>query len=296
MTTHQKHNDVTPPPSSASFKLDIRAFIPFQEIGGFHGDDRGFSTDREASSRIHYSVLLRPSAGDYLNSEAWPGKSVGPIMAVGPKNTGYSLTHEDIKAEQIDHGTRYNIHIEGGNPLVPGFPPIDANVSIAITRPMPGVVQIEGQLKGAGFPALETVLTDKGQRPIFLAGFMPSSNGVSNVISLARDAQRTVGTFKIVAGVNNDGSIGRVITANFTSPTTSVGNARDSGTYTAEGWSRVVMGAATPDNMPHPHLPERNRAAEQEGNKNTHKNQNTTENNKDQNKSPEKHDRGGLTQ
>ncbi len=239
---------LSPDAREGAYTLDMRSFLPFSQVGGgFDGDgnNRGFSPDREASSRLHSSVVLRPQRGDYLAAEVHADKTAGPWGGFGPRAEGQAQPTIDITSHPIPDGTRYEVHIAGSNPLVPGSPEIDVHSSISITRPLPGHTRIETEVKGDAFPALEMTLTHENGQQLFVCAYMPPETQLGNLLG---DAQRPMGTFK--GTLTSD--FHKIYSADFKSPTTHIGNSHDRGTFTPESWYRALTTAATPDHMPLP--------------------------------------------
>lgn len=65
------------------YGITIRAFAPFETFGGgFDGDNRSFSTDLNASSRLAQSYTMDPTTRRYSNFKTWSDFSFHPLIGI----------------------------------------------------------------------------------------------------------------------------------------------------------------------------------------------------------------------
>lgn len=141
--------------------LYIRSFAPFFSFGGgFHGDDRSFSTDLEDSSRISGKVTINVSTREVGTSSvvSSPTFCVGmPCgLAFGTKVVRGTPT---ISAEKMDAST-IMISVAGSNPMVPLSPNIDLELKLTIST----TGEMSGVLVGDAFPNAEVFTVDENGR------------------------------------------------------------------------------------------------------------------------------------
>jgi hypothetical protein len=86
---HNDPVDHTDPMGLEELDIEFRAFIPQASVGIYRGDSRGFSTDRNASSRVSVSVRV----------ETDPGKNHGNSM-IGKPTIKISPTHNNLTGRE----------------------------------------------------------------------------------------------------------------------------------------------------------------------------------------------------
>lgn len=120
--------------------MQLNAFIQKSNVGGFRGDDRSFSSDMKASSRVSVTVKIEtdpaknhgdPMIGKpevnvgttHMNGTGLEAKSTGPMM---PKVTA---------TQDKDGNVTVNIQESMRNPFtLPGMGSIQANVNITVNE------------------------------------------------------------------------------------------------------------------------------------------------------------------
>lgn len=162
------------------YPITIRSFAPFKSFGGgFHGDNRGFTTSAGATARVHQrinfdtdktsaTVIAWSSPSAHIANPSFQRREVPDIeFTKDLKISG------EGSSKTFDFGT----HHAGSNPLTPGAPAIDVFSSFSITEDKEkGFLNITGRLTGDNFPSTETFITDPAGNSVFLGiGFYEGS-------------------------------------------------------------------------------------------------------------------------
>ena len=156
--------------------IHVRSFAPYESFGarGWHGDNRGFSIDPSASSRLTQRTHYETSTGQYAH------KSAGNISYSNYGAFAYSEAY--LKDEGSGNGS-IKSHLYGNNDAV--FPigtpmggdggptwDIDVHTSLRIaTSEMENgnqLLSISGQVSGDRFPNAEAYVTDAEGNSVWL--------------------------------------------------------------------------------------------------------------------------------
>ncbi len=184
----------------------IRSFAPFQYFGGgFHGDNRGFSSSRGVTSRVSQSFTLETETGGLSNVNTFssssshrflPGElTANPYGSVGVTRSNYSngFNSHGIGAEYA-----------GANPFIPGSPDIDVFSSLSVVEDTKnGTVTISGALTGDNFPSTEAFVQDASGASLFLGVGFYEGNPFS---SLGGKNRRNITEFNLTIHTNKDGN------------------------------------------------------------------------------------------
>ena len=135
-------------PADGSVDLYIRSFAPFASFGGgFRGDNRGFTTDLNATSRMWGRVTVNLQTG--VVSAPVAGSS--GTSCAGPPCSWFrsqeKVADVTITVASTTEGTS-TIALAGANPLVSGAPDIDLSLTLQVR---PGGF-LSGTLRGDAFP------------------------------------------------------------------------------------------------------------------------------------------------
>ena len=145
--------------------MQFDAFIPYANVGGFRGDNRSFSSNPNASSRVSVTVRV----------ETDPAKNHGNPM-IGKPDVHVSPTHNnlcncektsgpkppEVTATQGKNGdVTVNIQENMRNPFTPVGSGIQSNVNITVNQDATQA-NINGTVSGS--PSFETNLTVDGGR------------------------------------------------------------------------------------------------------------------------------------
>jgi RHS repeat-associated protein len=162
---HNDPIDFTDPMGLEEVDVEFRAFIPQANVGygpvSFRGDNRGFSSDRTASSRVSVSVRVETDAAKN-HGNPMIGK---PNIKVSPTHfnlTGQEKTSTGPKMPQVrvtqDKSGNVNVNVQENvrNPFQPAGQGIKADVNISVNQ---NATQgsVHGSISGA--PSFETNFT-----------------------------------------------------------------------------------------------------------------------------------------
>jgi RHS repeat-associated protein len=141
-------------PASQVVDLYVRSFSPYEEFGGgFAGDNRGFTTDLNATSRISGRVTINVSSMEIVAASAVssPSKCIAdPCLTA---LNGFHMRTEAVATPSIHVSTvngDFLIALAGSNPLVPGAPDLDLTLTLHV-----GASGFSGPLVGDAFPNAE---------------------------------------------------------------------------------------------------------------------------------------------
>lgn len=167
------------PTGAIPYPITIRSFAPFKTFGGgFHGDNRSFSTSPTASARVHQKIHFDTDKTS-LRAEAWsdPTWNVAAPSVVRRKRPNVDILSFDISSQGSSKLFQFATHHEGSNPLTPGAPPIDVFSDFSISENKEaGTLTISGALTGDNFPSTEAFITDpSGQSAFIGVGFYEGS-------------------------------------------------------------------------------------------------------------------------
>lgn len=149
------------------FGVYVRSFHFSESFGGgFHGDNRGFSTDADATARIHAGAVVSRGddgfevagrVGGHSDPSAHPAFRSGqgiPIIAGGLR--------------KIDERTSEVILTYTGNMPLTVSPAIDADARFLMSDVSPTMLHIHAEVRGDAFPNAECILRDSTGGAVFL--------------------------------------------------------------------------------------------------------------------------------
>ncbi len=168
------------PDGQIPYPITIRCFAPFESFGGgFHGDNRGFSTSNSASARVHQKINFDTDKTtiktNTWSSPTWHNLNSGFKRTATPsvEFTKDFTINRNGDSKTFGFGTHYS----GANPLTPGAPNIDVFSEFSITEDKKaGTLDISGKLTGDNFPSTEAFITDPAGNNVFIGiGFYEGS-------------------------------------------------------------------------------------------------------------------------
>jgi hypothetical protein len=161
----------TDPSGHEPYPITVRSFAPFPWFGGgFHGDDRGYSTEADVSARVHQQIHFDTDITT-ISASAWSDPTYHRLIpsfqrTAVPDNQISTLTTSE------NGGSRtfsFNAHYAGANPLTPGAPTIDVFSGITIVEDRQSrTLTVSGRLTGDNFPATEAFISDPIGQSVFL--------------------------------------------------------------------------------------------------------------------------------
>jgi hypothetical protein len=164
------------PDGHVPYEITIRAFASMEYFGGgYHGDNRGYSTNKAATARINQQVTVDAEAG-YVYGHASSSPThhfIAPSIQRTATPKFYISPFIDKSSFNGYKSLSFSSHVAGGNPLAPSpsfiTPDIDIFASITIVENREqGVLFLSGRLTGDNFPATEAIITDPSGQKVFL--------------------------------------------------------------------------------------------------------------------------------
>ncbi len=221
----------TNPTGMVPYPITIRSFAPFKTFGGgFHGDDRGYSTG-DVSARVHQEIKFDTDKSQ-MSAKAWSSSTSHKYIPGSDKaKSTVEFTDEfKIKTHGDSKTFMFGTHSKGANPMVPGSPNIDVFSDFTITENKnAGTLDISGTLTGDNFPSTEAFMSDSSGQSLFL-GIGHIDGGVG----------KNTGPMTELSGENRDRPIGSF---NFSVTTDKKGNftgvRKGDKTYSVEAWNKT---------------------------------------------------------
>ncbi len=185
--------------------IHVRSFAPFKFFGFglWHGDNRGFSTSPNVTSRIR-QVTAYETETQVATTKAYGGFS-GTIYGAGAYSEAYLNGGQQSVTTQ---GNNINTHLYGNNDaLLPAIPPsvippdggptwdidVHSDLTVDVVAGENGnqILNITGSISGDAFPSAEAFVTDADGNSVFL-NVSPAAYGgnYGPSIGLAGDNER----------------------------------------------------------------------------------------------------------
>lgn len=184
--------------------LFIRSYAPFKTFGlGFHGDGRGPTTAKTATSRIWTAIAFGPKEGRAkVIDRASSGTKHIWIEGVRYAQPGVNLT-----ARRNGENLLLVVHMAGANPMLePASPDIDVHLtlSVGITG---GILALSGSMKGDGFPNAEVFIADRiDTRRMLLTYATTADRDIGPMTRLWGDNKREMVSICLAFALNEDGT------------------------------------------------------------------------------------------
>lgn len=195
------------PDGRIPYPITIRSFAPFKTFGGgFHGDNRGYSTSASASARVHQRINFDTDKESMSlsnwRSPTWHSSVPGFRRTAEP--SGGFTSGFDIFPEGSDKNFSFSTSYAGANPLTSGAPNIDVASNFYINENKEkGFLQVRGNLVGDNFPSTELFITDTSGQSVFLGiGFYEGSP----FTSLFGKNERAISEFNVLIKIGKDGN------------------------------------------------------------------------------------------
>ena len=184
------------------YPITIRSFAPFKSFGGgFHGDNRSYSTNKNATARVHQRIDFDTDKTT-LKASAWSSPT-WHTAAPGFKRTAkpdIKIEEGSFKINQSGDNKNFEFatHHSGANPLTPGAPNIDVFSSFSITEnKKDGTLSISGKLTGDNFPSTEAFITDPAGTNLFIGVGFYEGSPLSSLWGENKDRKITDFSFSI---------------------------------------------------------------------------------------------------
>lgn len=193
------------PDGEFPFPIHIRSFAPWETFGilGYEGDNRGFSTDLNVTSRITQTFVLDTDNWSIKDSGKHGDIQLGTyshssysrvidILSLGMMQREVGTPTGKVRIDDaIVSGKLIYAKYEGSLPLHPGFD-IDVNTFFTINdNKEDGILSITTSQIGDRFPSAEAFITDTAGNSLFLTvsparGSYPEFNvGGANYIPMS---------------------------------------------------------------------------------------------------------------
>ncbi len=154
---------------AASFGGGRKGLPPTWNGKGYSGDNRGFSLNNNASSRIHHRVVADPQEG----TVTYAGRGKDGTYS-DPSHHPTQGTATDIPDGYIgrvrggDNSVSFETGYSGTNPLASGpTPAIDVDAIIKLSQDG-DILNINAQVAGDNFPNTEAFITDPSGQKLFI--------------------------------------------------------------------------------------------------------------------------------
>jgi RHS repeat-associated protein len=189
------------------YPINIRSFAPFKEFGGwFAGDNRGYSTASNVSSRLAQSFTVDPSTQSYSGLKTTSSASSHPLLgtATATDDKG-SISNFAAKTNRDGSNTvSFTSSMSGHNPLVKGSSDIDVQTKFTMTENLKaGTLNVSAVQTGDAFPSAETFMGDTKGNQLFI-GVSPANGGPYT--SLPFDNNRLMMSAKFTVTMDGKGA------------------------------------------------------------------------------------------
>jgi hypothetical protein len=176
-----------------AYPIVIRSFRPKKGFGkgskiifplhmatngeNFHGDNRGFSLDENASSRITYELVADPVNGIVYEKRKKSNPTIHPnflgtrtLFGSGPKSATEIPSGQIKNIKKGENTISFGVEYSGTNALlknIPFVPSLDVDGKLKLTK-KGNVLEVEGKFKGDDFPNTEAFIMDRSGQKLFL--------------------------------------------------------------------------------------------------------------------------------
>lgn len=166
------------PNGETEYTFHVRSFIPEKSIAFnfFRGDNRNFTTSLKVTSRVNHQITLDTEKATLLNKRTfsdatqfqyYPSTAVIEVEQNAVPESNYS----DVSSSTLgkDNFFAFNTSYSASDPLAPGAPDIDFKNYFFISEfKEDKLLNIDLNLKGDQFPAIESFVTDEKGNSVFI--------------------------------------------------------------------------------------------------------------------------------
>lgn len=193
------------------YPITVRSFATTPTFGGgFHGDNRGFSTSSSVTARVTQNIAYDTDK-NYLKTSTWSDISSHPLLGEARATPSggidsYSKTNLASGVNRSDFSTSY----AGANPLTPeGSPNINVESIFSITaNSNKNTLSVRGVLSGDNFPSTEAFIKDPSGKSVFLG----TGNAEGNPFTSLRgeNNNRPISDFNVTIQLDKKGNFSGV--------------------------------------------------------------------------------------
>lgn len=218
---HYNPNVMTEPQSLTadnSYTFVTRAFAPDSTFGGgFEGNDRGYSTDIDASSKVTQEVGIDLDEEQPITSfDEYSDETKHRLVPEGvhspTESPDGSLVHSNVVQDGDTTTLQFGTELDAENPFIifPGdnnpAPSIDIFTEYEIVQDKDNnVLNISGTITGDDFPATEALIYDSNGQPLFLGVGAPPELA-SPLVNLIGENNRPITDFEISVNTDDHGN------------------------------------------------------------------------------------------
>jgi hypothetical protein len=167
------------------YPITIGSFAPFKDFGGgYHGDERGYSTKPDLSSKVTQSIAFDTDKGTIRTSAySHPSWRVANPEDKRTRTPRVQITSQvSIKASSDSESFSFSTWYGGSNPFVWYAPAVATEIDVfasfnIVENKKAGTLDITANLTGDNFPSTEAYITDPSGQSVFIGiGFYQGNN------------------------------------------------------------------------------------------------------------------------
>ncbi|MEL5903071.1 DUF6443 domain-containing protein, partial [Elizabethkingia anophelis subsp. anophelis] len=191
------------------YPVTIRSFAPFKEFGGwFAGDNRGFTTSQNVTSRLVQSFVMNTDNHTYSSLKTSSSPSSHPLLGTATAKDDRGSISNFVYSNNKDGSTTtsWTSSMAGRLPLVPGSPDIDVKTNFSLTEnKSAGTLGVSVTQTGDAFPSAETMIADTGGNQLMI-GVSPAMMGTEGpYIALPGNNQRSMMSANFTVTMDENG-------------------------------------------------------------------------------------------
>ncbi len=220
----QPWGDPQPLTEDNSYTIVTRSFAPDSTFGGgFEGNDRGFSTDIDAGSKVSQEIGIdldeeQPITSFEEHSDETTHRLVPERIHSPTEVPEGGILHQNVIQDGDKTILQFGTEIDAENPFIPNpfsdhnpAPSIDVFTEYEIVQDKESnTLTIAGTITGDDFPATEALIYDANGQPLFLGVGAPPELA-SPLTTLLGENHRPITDFDIVVNTDEQGNFESVI-------------------------------------------------------------------------------------
>lgn len=222
------------PDGQYPYPIRIRSFAPFKEFGGwFAGDNRGFTTSQNVTSRLAQSFIMNTDNHTYSGLHPLLGTATASDERGGISNFVYS-NNEDGSTT-----TSWISTMAGHDPLMKGSPDIDVKTNFSLTEnKAAGTLGVSVTQTGDAFLSAEIMIGDTKGNMLMIGVSTTIGNPYS---SLLGDRNKSMMSANFTVKMDENGVFTGVV----------VGSGKNEKTYNIADWNQMYKRLQLRNNQNH---------------------------------------------